>query len=199
MKTDVGAESSVASVSRLSTLDFKFRVPASRGPLPSIDNMASSKTCISQLSRSARSALSPAVRPSTQLPPPFLLPFQQHRTAVQSANAQKYKRKDQPTSAKKKKSRTTFVNYDLKDAIQFPLIDAMRYVSCSSTICPQQDTNLTLIQLSPCNRSRTCADLFKIRTSPSPQVAQKRSCCTKPDTAPSSCQDRLADCCHLRP
>ncbi|KAF1346214.1 ribosomal protein L1-like protein [Delphinella strobiligena] len=87
--------------------------------------MASSRTCLSQLSRSA---LSPAVRTNTQLPPPFLLPFQQHRTAVQSANAQKYKRKDQPTSAKKKKSRTTFVNYDLKDAIQFPLLDAMRYL-----------------------------------------------------------------------
>lgn len=142
---DIGTESSVASVSRLSTLDFKFRVAASRGPQPSIDNMASSKTCISQLSRSVRSALSPAVRPSTQLPPPFLLPFQQHRTAVQSANAQKYKRKDQPTSAKKKKSRTTFVNYDLKDAIQFPLVDAMRYVSCLFTICPQQDSNLTCI------------------------------------------------------
>ncbi|KAK4915553.1 hypothetical protein LTR28_013537, partial [Elasticomyces elasticus] len=45
-----------------------------------------------------------------------------------SANAAKYKRKDQPTSQRKKKSRTSFINYDLKDAIQFPLVDAMRYL-----------------------------------------------------------------------
>ncbi|KAI4846781.1 ribosomal protein L1, partial [Aureobasidium sp. EXF-8845] len=48
--------------------------------------------------------------------------------AAQSANAQKYKRKELPTSQRKKKSRTTFINHDLKDAIQFPLVDAMRYL-----------------------------------------------------------------------
>ncbi|KAJ9629754.1 hypothetical protein H2203_002135 [Taxawa tesnikishii (nom. ined.)] len=85
--------------------------------------MASAKSCLSHISRSA---LTPSLRPVAQLPPPFLLPFQQHRTAVQSANAAKYKRKDQPTSTRKKKSRTTFIQYDLKDAIQFSLVDAMR-------------------------------------------------------------------------
>lgn len=50
----------------------------------------------------------------------------QIRTAVNSANAAKYKRKDQPTSARKKKSRTSYLQPDLKDAIQFPLVDAMR-------------------------------------------------------------------------
>lgn len=183
-------------------MDFKFRVAARRGLQPSIDKMASSKTCISQLSRSARTALSPAFRPSAQLPPAFLLPFQQHRTAVQSANAQKYKRKDQPTSAKKKKSRTTFINHDLKDAIQFPLVDAMRYVSIGlPSTHPQQKPKprLTSIQLSPCDRSRSSTYLLQVRTPPPPQVAQERSRCTKPDTPPSSRQDRPTDRCHLRP
>ena len=89
-----------------------------------LTNMASAKTCLTGLGRSSYTL---ALRPSTQLPPPFLLPLQQYRTAVQSANAAKYKRKDQPTAAKKKKSRTTYVTYDLRDAIQFSLVDAMRY------------------------------------------------------------------------
>src|SRR4051812_9494790 len=100
--------------------------------------MATSKTCLAQLSRSA---LSPALRTSASLPPAFLVPYQQQRAATQSLNALKYKRKDQPTANKKRKSKTTFTNHDLKDAIQFPLLDAMRYVChfpppASSAPCP---------------------------------------------------------------
>jgi hypothetical protein len=51
----------------------------------------------------------------------------QTRSAVTSANAQKYRRKDQPTSTKRRKPRTSFLAPDLKNAIQFSLLDAMRY------------------------------------------------------------------------
>ncbi|KAL9086082.1 MAG: hypothetical protein Q9165_007294 [Trypethelium subeluteriae] len=46
-----------------------------------------------------------------------------------SANAAKYRRKDQATGQKsKKKQRSTFVQYDLANADQFSLCDAMRYI-----------------------------------------------------------------------
>ncbi|KAI5199538.1 ribosomal protein L1 [Aureobasidium subglaciale] len=80
--------------------------------------MASTRTCLSQLTQTTLS------RPKLYVPSISI----QQRGAVQSANAQKYKRKELPTSQRKKKSRTTFINHDLKDAIQFPLVDAMRYL-----------------------------------------------------------------------
>ena len=62
---------------------------------------------------------------AAQATTPFLT--HQVRNAGQtSANAQKYKRKDQPASQKKKKQRSTFAEPDLKNAIQFSLVDAMR-------------------------------------------------------------------------
>lgn len=79
--------------------------------------MASTRSCLSQLTRTTLS------RPNLYVPSISI----QQRGAAQSANAQKYKRKELPTSQRKKKSRTTFINHDLKDAIQFPLVDAMRY------------------------------------------------------------------------
>ncbi|CAD0114679.1 unnamed protein product [Aureobasidium uvarum] len=79
--------------------------------------MASTRNCLSQLTRTTLS------RPNLYVPSISI----QQRGAAQSANAQKYKRKELPTSQRKKKSRTTFINHDLKDAIQFPLVDAMRY------------------------------------------------------------------------
>lgn len=56
-------------------------------------------------------------------------PLQQVRNAVQSANAAKYKRKDASAVKKKKKGNSSFTNHDLKDAEQFALCDAMRYIS----------------------------------------------------------------------
>ncbi|CAK4016544.1 related to ribosomal L1 [Lecanosticta acicola] len=62
---------------------------------------------------------------------PSILPFHQVRTAVQSANAQKYKRKkDVPTNNKKKK-RTSFYVPDIKQVVQFSLVDAMRYLKAA--------------------------------------------------------------------
>ncbi|KAK4541074.1 hypothetical protein LTR36_008299 [Oleoguttula mirabilis] len=70
--------------------------------------------------------------PSTLLRRPHasnaFITHQQIRTAAQSQNAQKYKRKDQPASQKRKKQRTTFLEPDMREAIQFPLVDAMRYL-----------------------------------------------------------------------
>ncbi|THX76117.1 ribosomal protein L1, partial [Aureobasidium pullulans] len=90
----------------------------STSDIPHTVAMASTRTCLSQLTRTTLSRPTPYV-PSISI---------QQRGAAQSANAQKYKRKELPTSQRKKKSRTTFVNHDLKDAIQFPLVDAMRYL-----------------------------------------------------------------------
>ncbi|CAK1366058.1 unnamed protein product [Cercospora beticola] len=85
--------------------------------------------CPSGLSSISRAATNPT-RTATIIPS-FLLPIQhqtQIRTAVQSANAAKYKRKDVPASQKRKKAKTTYDAPNLKDAIQFSLVDAMRYL-----------------------------------------------------------------------
>ncbi|KAM3417602.1 54S ribosomal protein L1 [Cercospora zeina] len=82
-------------------------------------------SCLSSISRAATSQTR-----TTTIIPSFLLPTQhqtQIRTAVASANAAKYKRKDAPASQKRKKAKTTYDTPDLKDAIQFSLVDAMRY------------------------------------------------------------------------
>ncbi|KJX92151.1 mitochondrial 54S ribosomal protein MRPL1 [Zymoseptoria brevis] len=94
--------------------------------------MASSlRHCSSCFPSATTSALSLARATTTHLPPAFLLPTlytTQTRTATQSANAAKYKRKDVPASQKRKKARSNYDTPDLKDAIQFPLVDAMRYL-----------------------------------------------------------------------
>ncbi|OCK81010.1 50S ribosomal protein L1 [Lepidopterella palustris CBS 459.81] len=89
--------------------------------------MASAKSCVAQLSKSA---LSSSLRPHILLPQTIFLPSQQFRGAATgtSANAQKYKRKDQPGAQKKKKARSTFIQYDIRDAEQFALCDAMQYI-----------------------------------------------------------------------
>ncbi|KAI9740344.1 MAG: mitochondrial 54S ribosomal protein mrpl1 [Cirrosporium novae-zelandiae] len=88
-----------------------------------------SKTAITKLPRIASSLLPSSARlPSTSLRPRIILPrapassSQQVRYA--GTNTTKYKRnKDAP---KKKKGRTTYITYDLKDAEQFALCDAIR-------------------------------------------------------------------------
>ncbi|KAI6897742.1 ribosomal protein L1 [Hortaea werneckii] len=80
-------------------------------------------SCLSAVGRTSTTSLlhrsAPAVTSS---------PFQQLRFAQSSQNALKYKRKDQPASQKKRKTRSTFAQPDLRDAIQFSLVDAMRYL-----------------------------------------------------------------------
>lgn len=92
---------------------------------------SASRYCPSCLSSVSRAAVNPS-RPAGIVLPSFLLPNQLHttqvRTAVQSANAAKYKRKDLPASQKRKKAKTTYDAPDLKKALQFSLVDAMRYV-----------------------------------------------------------------------
>lgn len=86
-------------------------------------------SCLSSI-RSSTSTLALRPKPTTAasrtaLATPIL--YQQTRNAAQSANALKYRRKDEGTAKKKKKSRTTYLQPDLKKAMQFSLLDAMRY------------------------------------------------------------------------
>ncbi|GAB7360761.1 hypothetical protein MBLNU230_g0635t1 [Neophaeotheca triangularis] len=98
--------------------------------------MAHPRTCSSRLATPLSSLLRASqTTQRAHLPPAFLLPFssaqsQQTRGAAQSANALKYKRRDQPKSMqkKKKKGRTTYPMPNMKDALQFSLVDAMRYL-----------------------------------------------------------------------
>ncbi|KAI9822520.1 MAG: mitochondrial 54S ribosomal protein mrpl1 [Pycnora praestabilis] len=85
--------------------------------------MGPAKTCAATL---RRTPLTLAFRPQPRLPLAILLPSVQTRCIGSKDNALKYKKKD--TSKKKKKPRTTFTQYDLRDAEQFSLCDAMRYI-----------------------------------------------------------------------
>ena len=78
------------------------------------------------------SLLRPILAHPVHLPLRQPLAQQQIRTAVQSANAAKYKRKDTAAKTKKRKGNTSFKQYDLKNAEQFSLCDAMRYPPCTN-------------------------------------------------------------------
>ncbi|KAL1956813.1 hypothetical protein VTO42DRAFT_6763 [Malbranchea cinnamomea] len=80
--------------------------------------MASTTRYLSSITRSIASPFFQSVRPSVA-PLSFLYPVQQ-----QSRGARTKSKKD----TKSKKKRKTFKEYDMKDAIQFSLCDAMRYI-----------------------------------------------------------------------
>ena len=85
--------------------------------------MATAHAYLAQL---GRSCLTSSLRARPQLPVSFLLPTVQQRYASKDTSTQKYKKKGESTK-KKKKARTTYKQYDIKDAETFYLLDAMRY------------------------------------------------------------------------
>jgi large subunit ribosomal protein L1 len=94
--------------------------------------MASTRPCLAQLSRLCISA---APRPKIQTPLGLLQPITQLRFAtgkkVKESNENKYaikKRAAKALEKRKRKPRTSFIQYDLRDADQFALLDAMRFV-----------------------------------------------------------------------
>ncbi|TAQ87269.1 hypothetical protein B7494_g4440 [Chlorociboria aeruginascens] len=86
--------------------------------------------CLAQL---GRLSLSPGHHSIAFTPASFVATMTQIRLASTSkkdaaggkSNAQRMKKK---TVEKKKKTRTSFIQYDMRDAIQFSLCDAMRYI-----------------------------------------------------------------------
>lgn len=93
------------------------------------NKMASTRPILAQLNRLCISA---APRPMIYRPTALIHnSIQQRFAAKKAAGPNKYaeKRKAQKAAErKKKKPRTAFLQYDLKDADQFALCDAMRYV-----------------------------------------------------------------------
>ncbi|KAM0707866.1 hypothetical protein Q7P35_004515 [Cladosporium inversicolor] len=93
--------------------------------------MAAQRYCPSCLTKASPTTLFRAAS-RTIAPPSFLRPFHTSSplAAVQSANAAKYKRKDanNQQANKKKKTSTSYSTPDLRDALQFSLVDAMRYL-----------------------------------------------------------------------
>lgn len=91
--------------------------------------MAAPRYCPSCLTKASPTTLFRTAR--AVAPPPFLRPFHTSSpfAAVLSANAAKYRRKDGPiVSKRRKRSSPNFATPDLRDALQFSLVDAMRYV-----------------------------------------------------------------------
>ncbi|KAF4544156.1 putative 50s ribosomal protein l1 protein [Lasiodiplodia theobromae] len=85
--------------------------------------MASTQRCLARLSRNV---LNPSIRPTAgRALAPALIPIQQIRTAIAGKG---YKKKDDASSKKKKKPRKTYLTPDLKEAEQFALLDAIRYI-----------------------------------------------------------------------
>lgn len=85
-------------------------------------------SCLSGI-RSHTTTLALRHKPTISFPPAALaspILHQQARNATQSANALKYRRKEEGTAQKKKKARTSYLQPDLRRAMQFSLIDAMR-------------------------------------------------------------------------
>jgi hypothetical protein len=114
---------------RLQGIVQDFRDVLAKMSRPRGSDHPSMASISSALAQCARASLKTPFRPQTQW---ICQPcFQQLRAATTgtSANAAKYRRnKDQAVAAKKKKQRNTFIYHNLKDAEQFALCDAMRYV-----------------------------------------------------------------------
>ena len=111
--------------------------------------MAAQRYCPSCLTSASPTSLL-RTTPRAIAPPSFLRPFHTSSplAAVQSANAQKYKRKDVNNQVlankKKKKTSTSYATPDLRDALQFSLVDAMRYVDTRRAFFSQPTQHLTL-------------------------------------------------------
>ena len=135
---------------------------ANSKPQQSIVHMAAAKTCLAHWS--SRSSLALHVHSQT-LPLRIFLPSLKVRAASGSSqSSQKFKKKEAP---KKRKPRNTFKQYDLKDADQFALCDAMRYVSptlAAFTTAPLIEMSTYIIsQLYSRLRSWPSSYLVKIR------------------------------------
>ena len=107
-------------------------------PAPQSTEMANTRPCLAQLSRlclhtskpispynsarylSSTAPLSKGFKPA--------LVSKKERTVASRTNPQKNKKKG-VAETKKRKARTTYIQYDLRDADKFSLCDAMRYVS----------------------------------------------------------------------
>jgi large subunit ribosomal protein L1 len=90
------------------------------------------RPCLAQLSRlfispNARVRLVPFPQ---GFQPQFLAPYATAKNpSARGQNPQKNKKKGE-ASKKKRKPKTAYTQYDLKDAEQFSLCDAMRYAFC---------------------------------------------------------------------
>ena len=115
----------VISGSRFSELQIKRKTSCDLIQIRrATSTMASARTCIAPFQRTCLQLVG---RPQLRLPAAVFLPFLQTRSATQKKQAQ-YKKKKEETKKKKKKAVTSFIQYDLKNADQFSLCDAMRYV-----------------------------------------------------------------------
>ncbi|EAS31090.3 mitochondrial 54S ribosomal protein MRPL1 [Coccidioides immitis RS] len=86
--------------------------------------MVTTHKYITSFARSTLSSIFPPARPNSSSVLPFLYPVQQQTRDLRTGA--KTKAKD--AAAKAKKKRRTFRQYDMKDALQFSLCDAMRYI-----------------------------------------------------------------------
>ncbi|KAK2748499.1 mitochondrial 54S ribosomal protein mrpl1 [Myotisia sp. PD_48] len=89
--------------------------------------MAAAYRYISPLTRSVLSSVSHSLRPQCSPAFTFLCPFQQQSRSFQSKGSRGGGRGAKPDKSKKKRL-TTYKQPDMKDAIQFSLCDAMRYL-----------------------------------------------------------------------
>jgi len=114
--------------------------------LPTTTIMAAQRYCPSCLTQASPTILFRAT-PRAIAPPSFVRPFHTSSplAVVHSANAQKYKRKDASNqllaNKKKKKASTSYATPDLRDALQFSLVDAMRYVKPSAFFFTSRQTS----------------------------------------------------------
>ena len=93
--------------------------PLNMSTLPA-NNMTASHRYLSSFTRSLGSPFCSQPRPNSSVLP-FLCPLQQQSRGFRTTPSSKTK------ATKAKKKRKTFQQYDMKDAVQFSLCDAMRY------------------------------------------------------------------------
>ncbi len=142
-------------------------------------------------------------RTAPRRPALLLLPPPQNQQPIQlraaSTNALKYRRKDPAAASRRKKARSTYLAPDLKNVVQFSLVDAMRYaLSPDLALVLHLYFSLTHAanQIPPRLRSRPPTHLLQIRTPRPPPHRQKRRRSPQPPAPPPPRQNRPSDLRH---
>lgn len=134
--------------------------------------------------------------------------------AKQRARKAEKAEKAENTLRKKRKARMAFIQHDLRDAVHFSLVDAMRYdplefLLQSKSIffaislliilrrCSEFRTEPRLAQLYPGLRGWPTAYFGQIRTRHPPSQSEDRPCHPKPPAIAASSQHSFTDCCNM--
>ncbi|KAK0346889.1 hypothetical protein LTR02_014229 [Friedmanniomyces endolithicus] len=131
-------------------------------------------------------ATSTIFRAAPRRPALLPLPPPQNQQPIQlrpaSTNALKYRRKDPAAAQRRKKARSTYLAPDLKNVVQFSLVDAMRYLRASEVGRPPTSSKYELhVRLRTAKNGAVVRNRLRL---PHPVKTDLRICVIAPSDSP---------------